>query len=55
LIVEHAMIACCSTHNTYYSISLLTLNTTYNLHHAKGQNETFYGPIMLNILKNALN
>ena len=45
----------CSTHNTYYSISLLTLNNTYNLHHAKGQNETFYGPIMLNILKNALN
>jgi len=53
--VQQYKILTCSKHNTYYSISLLTLNNTYNLHHVKGQNETFYGPIMLNILKNALN
>jgi len=40
----------CDIHNTYYSISLLTSNNTFNYHHAKGQNETFYGPKMLNIL-----
>lgn len=40
----------CSIHNTYYSINLNILDTTTNYHHAKGQNETFYGPIMLNIM-----
>ena len=45
----------CSTHNTYYSINLQTLNKTYNYHHAKGQNETFYGPKMLEIINNLLN
>lgn len=42
----------CSVHNTYYSIDLHTLDTdVYNYHHAKGQNETFYGPLILDILK----
>lgn len=44
----------CSTHNTYYSINLQTFDDTYNYHHAKGQNETFYGPKMLDIIKNAI-
>jgi len=44
----------CSVHNTYYSINLQTSNETYNYHHAKGQNETFYGPIILDILKETL-
>jgi hypothetical protein len=42
----------CSVHNTYYSIDLNTLDTSAcNYHHAKGQNETFYGPLILDILK----
>ena len=44
----------CSTHNTYYSINLQTLNKTSNYHHAKGQNETFYGPLMLDIINKTL-
>lgn len=41
----------CDIHNTYYSINLETREKTHNYHHAKGQNETFYGPKMLNIIK----
>lgn len=34
----------CNTHNTYYSLNLMTSENTYNKHHAKLQNETEYGP-----------
>jgi hypothetical protein len=37
----------CNKHNTYYSVDLHTSKDQYNYHHAKGQNETEYGPTLL--------
>ena len=44
----------CSVHNTYFSVNLHTLKNTYNYHHAKGQNETFFGSKMLSIIKQVI-
>lgn len=44
----------CSVHNTYYSIGLHTTETVYNYHHAKGQNETFYGSKILKMIEQAI-
>ena len=45
------MILTCKEHNTYYSINLNTTEPSYNYHHARGQNETYYGPKMLEKIK----
>ena len=41
----------CKRHNTYYSVDLNTLSSTYTQHHAKGQNDTLYGNKILNAMK----
>lgn len=43
----------CDKHNTYYSVNLQTDKDQYNYHHAKGQNETEYGPKLLARLSQA--
>jgi hypothetical protein len=42
----------CGKHNTYYSVNLYTDKAVKNVHHAKGQNETEYGPALLTLLGN---
>lgn len=37
----------CTEHNTYYSVDLHTDTDRSNYHHAKGQNETEFGPKLL--------
>ena len=44
----------CDTHNTYYSVNLMTLESTHNYHHAKGQNETEYGPKIIEAMKKSI-
>jgi len=41
----------CKRHNTYYSVDLNTISSTYTQHHAKGQNETLFGNKILDIMK----
>ena len=41
----------CERHNTYYSVDLHTDKNVYNYHHAKGQNETEYGPLIIESIK----
>ncbi len=37
----------CDKHNTYYSVDLHTDKDVHNYHHAKGQNETEFGPMLV--------
>jgi len=37
----------CNKHNTYYSVDLMTYEQQMNYHHAKPQNETEFGPLIL--------
>jgi hypothetical protein len=41
----------CDKHNTYYSVDLHSDTNRYNYHHAKGQNETEYGPQIIESMK----
>ena len=43
----------CDRHNTYYSVNLQTEKNQCNYHHAKGQNETEYGPKLLSRMSQA--
>ena len=45
----------CSRHNTYFTINLIVKESTANFHHARGQNETLYGPEILNLMKGIVN
>ena len=40
----------CAKHNTYYSITLHSYNKHYTYHHLKGQNETFFGKKIIELL-----
>lgn len=44
----------CDRHNTYYSVDLHTTRNEYTQHHSKGQHETFFGPLMINLILNAI-
>ncbi len=44
----------CDTHNTYYGVNLMTLEATNNYHHAKGQNETEYGPKIIEAMEKSI-
>ena len=40
----------CNRHNTYYTINLNTYDATYTHHHKKGQNDTYFGAKILELL-----
>lgn len=44
----------CAEHNTYYSVNLQTERECYNVHHAKGQNETEYGSKLVELMRQTL-